>query len=870
MTIWMDLTHSMRDWKGGVVGILRAELEIAKNLHKVAPWVRFCVYDGKGYVVLQDSDLEWLWNSDSVGDAYCQKFDRYNKQGKLYEKFINEHDQLKNALSLSPSRAIRLREASKLVLNSLPKSVSSVIRSPARSLFDSLLAVARLRTHKSIVNTVNLEFKGYLYFPFNSGDVVFTCGWLTSGKELCLEQIKRIIDIKVVYTIYDIIILLPGLRQFYTMATVGFANYIAWISKHADYVIYGGRTAQEDTEKYLQERSMRTPPGGWVKFGSSVTEFRTDYADEYPKQFGKYILAVGTLEPRKNYTTLYDCYKWMLKTYSIEDIPNLVIVGKVSDEWDLVDRISHHPVLSAKIFIVQPTDNELRELYVNALFTLLPSLYEGWSLTLPEALNYGKVCICSDVRPLREIAEGLVPFVDPISPVLWGKEIMRLATNPQLVEHYESLIAERWVNSTWEDCARMVLEKIDEACQFSKEITDEDDRYVLPATQLRENILEASTLCLNDYIKFASKAYLGYENGISVQKVTHQKKPVLKMLKKALLLLISVLPMKSQLSLGKLISFLESKNEKTVSSSLNEYQLSFVAKANSTVLNFDSLNEVVLNYLEGIKYAKNFRVIHVLPDISPLALTEEYSSERLRTFDQALRVLAQSKDKKVVFGESSLNIVKKWLISNGFEASNWCSVDGGAFLYSSKSNFIAYEAFRLKYNLCGKYLVALDALGTFLDMEVIYRAYQRLLNTGGEIPQIIFVLRQSRKNADISRRMRSDERFAAKFIFTEDSDDWVEIVRKAEFILMPSLEAGWNQILVECLAMRKLCVCSSTESNHRIAGKAAIYFDVYDDIQLANIISDLSQDASLLKQKEEKVDCWRVVDPVHSLQKIWN
>ena len=34
MAIWMDMTNSMHVWQGGVVGIVRAELEIAKNMHR--------------------------------------------------------------------------------------------------------------------------------------------------------------------------------------------------------------------------------------------------------------------------------------------------------------------------------------------------------------------------------------------------------------------------------------------------------------------------------------------------------------------------------------------------------------------------------------------------------------------------------------------------------------------------------------------------------------------------------------------------------------------------------------------------------------------------------------------------------------------
>ena len=70
MSVWMDLTNTMRTWKGGCVGIVRAELEIAKNLKKENPEIRFCVSEEIGFSEIKSEELEWLWNSNSVSDAY--------------------------------------------------------------------------------------------------------------------------------------------------------------------------------------------------------------------------------------------------------------------------------------------------------------------------------------------------------------------------------------------------------------------------------------------------------------------------------------------------------------------------------------------------------------------------------------------------------------------------------------------------------------------------------------------------------------------------------------------------------------------------------------------------------------------------------
>ena len=70
MTIWMDMTNSLYIWQGGTVGIVKAELEIAKNVKQLNPNLRFCISSEYGIDEIPDEKLAWLWQADSVTDAY--------------------------------------------------------------------------------------------------------------------------------------------------------------------------------------------------------------------------------------------------------------------------------------------------------------------------------------------------------------------------------------------------------------------------------------------------------------------------------------------------------------------------------------------------------------------------------------------------------------------------------------------------------------------------------------------------------------------------------------------------------------------------------------------------------------------------------
>ena len=71
-------------------------------------------------------------------------------------------------------------------------------------------------------------------------------------------------------------------------------------------------------------------------------------------------------------------------------------------------------------------DATLDWLYRNCLFTVYPSLYEGWGLPVAEALNYGKVCVAARAGSVPEIAPEMTDLIDPLDFVTWYRTVHRL------------------------------------------------------------------------------------------------------------------------------------------------------------------------------------------------------------------------------------------------------------------------------------------------------------------------------------------------------------------------------------------------------------------------------------------------------------
>jgi len=121
-----------------------------------------------------------------------------------------------------------------------------------------------------------------------------------------------------------------------------------------------------------------------------------------------FILAVGTIEPRKNYPRLLAAYRLLRSRGSV---PQLVIAGRPGWAYgDTLDRINSEPGVRYLGHVDEPT---LAALYENASVLALPSLYEGFGLPLLEAMARGVPAVIGKTGALPELAGGTAVEVDP-------------------------------------------------------------------------------------------------------------------------------------------------------------------------------------------------------------------------------------------------------------------------------------------------------------------------------------------------------------------------------------------------------------------------------------------------------------------------
>lgn len=178
----------------------------------------------------------------------------------------------------------------------------------------------------------------------------------------------------------------------------------------------------------------------------------------------EYILAVGTLEPRKNYLNLIKGFDRFLKDYS-GDI-KLLIAGKKGWQFDQIFKLVKELNLEEKVvFLGYVANEDLANIYANASASVYLSLYEGFGIPPLEALYFNLPVLVSDIPLFHEIYADKVSYTDAENPANIAQAIGKLITEP-IKETKE------WVNRTysWEKSAGKLLAIINSYAQVNKQI----------------------------------------------------------------------------------------------------------------------------------------------------------------------------------------------------------------------------------------------------------------------------------------------------------------------------------------------------------------------------------------------------------------
>lgn len=172
----------------------------------------------------------------------------------------------------------------------------------------------------------------------------------------------------------------------------------------------------------------------------------------------QYLLFVGTLEPRKNLTTLLQAYA-LLRAEGCGKHLKLVVAGRRG--WlyaDIFDTVRTLALDEEIIFTGFVDDEDLPDLYRGARLLVFPSLYEGFGLPILEAMASGVPVITSNLASMPEVAGDAAVLVDAHDPKAIAESIAQVLAEDQLREALIQKGLARARCFTWESVAQKTLE----------------------------------------------------------------------------------------------------------------------------------------------------------------------------------------------------------------------------------------------------------------------------------------------------------------------------------------------------------------------------------------------------------------------------
>lgn len=165
-----------------------------------------------------------------------------------------------------------------------------------------------------------------------------------------------------------------------------------------------------------------------------------------------FLLAVGTLEPRKNHRVLLDAYRAYRSTHE----PALPLVVAGSEGWLTGDLASELAATEGVCHLGYVDDSSLHWLYRHASLFVYPSLFEGFGLPVLEAMSQGTPVVASRTTALPEVVADAGVLVDPEDvPAL--AQAMALPHESERLHDLASKAARRAAGFSWRRSAEELL-----------------------------------------------------------------------------------------------------------------------------------------------------------------------------------------------------------------------------------------------------------------------------------------------------------------------------------------------------------------------------------------------------------------------------
>ncbi|MEM7352099.1 MAG: glycosyltransferase family 1 protein [Acidobacteriota bacterium] len=169
---------------------------------------------------------------------------------------------------------------------------------------------------------------------------------------------------------------------------------------------------------------------------------------------GEPVLALATLEPRKNFARLLEAYLGLNDDLRFRH--PLVIAG--GGGWKNTDLLTGLDESSSVHLIGRVEEDELAMRYSAAALFAYPSLAEGFGLPVVEAMACGTPVLTAGASAMSEVAGGAARLVDPLDVGAIRQGLDELLRDPEERHRLSALGRRRAAEFSWRRTAQQTLE----------------------------------------------------------------------------------------------------------------------------------------------------------------------------------------------------------------------------------------------------------------------------------------------------------------------------------------------------------------------------------------------------------------------------
>ncbi len=352
-----------------------------------------------------------------------------------------------------------------------------------------------IATHK-VVNFTDIP-SGAVFFDIDSV-------WNSRLKRSWLFPLLKQKGVKIVTQVYDLI---PITHPQFTHENtcMNFMIYIGANIEYADLIITSAAATVDALDELCDKLGKPRKKCIVVPLGADFIskDFETS-VDNNVKEIatGKFILMVGTIEPRKNHSIVIDALESDLDSMGIK----VIFAGRIG--WNVAElekRINEHPLLGKSLFFLEkPDDATVDYLYKNAMAVAFPTFNEGFGLPMIEAFCRKTPVIASDIKVLHEVGGNFADYFDPTDKKSFVNAVKKLISNEKGCSERRKEL-EKYVPFTWDESAKEFVSAVKSVNNNMIQVSDDVKVKQLVVLTARNDDILATLPYLEKYMSFISE-----------------------------------------------------------------------------------------------------------------------------------------------------------------------------------------------------------------------------------------------------------------------------------------------------------------------------------------------------------------------------